>query len=74
LDTLCHVKGADRIANTIEDSDDKAQALSSIAQLLAKSNRVDEAIKAADAIKDSYQKLEALSSIAQFSAGSNKLD
>jgi hypothetical protein len=52
--------------------------LSSIAQLLAKSNRVDEAIKAADAIKDSYQKLEALSSIAQllaqFSAGSNKLD
>jgi PPR repeat len=52
----------------------RSEALSSIAQSLAQSNKVDDAIKIANAIEDRDNKSEALSSIAQSLAQFNKLD
>jgi hypothetical protein len=52
----------------------RSEALCSIAQSLAQSNRLDEAIKAAKEIEDYRYRSEALCSIAQSLAQSNRLD
>jgi hypothetical protein len=54
--------------------DYRSKALSSLAQSLAQSNKIDDAIKAANAIEDSYERSKALSSLAQSLAQSNKPD
>jgi hypothetical protein len=50
-----------KIANTAKESYDRSQALSSIAQSLAKSNKLDDAIKVANTIEIGYRRSQALS-------------